>query len=31
MEFGKVDLSELISPEWNPRQISDKDMEEKFI
>lgn len=27
MEIGKIKISELISPEWNPRTISETDME----
>ena len=27
MEIIKVDINELISPEYNPRQITDDEME----
>ena len=27
MEIVKVDINELISPEYNPRQITDEEME----
>lgn len=29
MEIVKVDINELISPEYNPRQITDEEMEKQ--
>ena len=27
VEVGKINIDELVSPEWNPREISDEEME----